>query len=125
MLMHFIPRRSSKAVQFNWLEIGVWRGGVYVKKGIVNARTNNSNFYKMPVVFGIVKGMGALCVHAWGMGYGGIIDCSPVTEHGNISVLLEYMPWICLSKIMSCSVASRHSNVWIMDETIAPLVGCL
>ena len=25
-------------------------------------------FYKMPVVFGVVKGMGALCVRAWGMG---------------------------------------------------------
>lgn len=30
----------------------------------------NIYFYKMPVVFGIVKGMGALCVRVWGTGRG-------------------------------------------------------
>ncbi|CAI4038458.1 hypothetical protein SMKI_05G0690 [Saccharomyces mikatae IFO 1815] len=30
--MYFIPRSSSKAFRFNWLEIGVWRGGAHMSR---------------------------------------------------------------------------------------------
>ena len=49
--------------------------------------------------------------------------CSPVAEHGDISVpQIGYVPWICLSKVMLCSMASSALPYADSGREIAPLV---